>query len=860
MIDTSTLTTASAAGIRLTTALPFNGSNNATFMLLTRLKSGGDDRDALPVGRRQKILQIGNDTVGQGTIVHADLVNYGSGVKLRTYLFYTAGVGIELDPSDIGLADWTSLEDKWLVIALQYRGGGTPHKQFVGYHTGSAWNTYEFTASGNTNTLSRDVPNHYAFGWTSGQNSNERTPYTDFNLYYQFHDESWTKATFDAVCDSLIDDDGTMKSLAGPINLVAGSRAGPSNVAFVGPVKRPESASFTQTYYGDDIDDGVPVGGILKTTGYIESTAVKQGTGADSVLVDPDDFGWAEDPEAVTPDVRATGQRGPKLAQALGTPTEQIVVSAISNSRSGQHQGMFFNDGTGIPVKLDTGQSLSSSQYPNGHKAVGTGYASGLGAHLIDKVVGEISCMPQGLAAYTANSTPRWAETLSDVAATSGSYSTGSVLGGWSASNTVDKNFQRFGLWSNANPGLYTGQCGMMVTRLAPGQKARWWFLRAGAMTQDGSVALSAYVLGLPTTPGADPEVVLRAMSHGASTTPTSHPSGSGSPDFIASGTSYPIGVTARGTNDNPTYDLTTSDVTLPPGDTTGDQPEVGDVILITGDNLSGRMVPNVVDSEPNGSGACTVEHVWDANNNGSTAITNPVMTWGALEVKKLETAIQEGEPNGHGPFIGIEVENPSGSGQDVIVLGVGVRDYFTPGVIPLALGQGGAGYEPQYDNSFTTADASGKDPIAKAYEAMGIGVALVYPGYQSSDADDAQDIVSRFELVPDCEVVGAQGIRWPETAFSTPGTADGFANWLYENVSPAADVSGTASNNHAWIWGWNRDTQHYSAEGARRSAEAITEALSGLELQPTTTGNAALVAWQWRRRRRRRITEDERG
>lgn len=852
MIDTTGLNTSAAAGLRLSYGLPWNGSDPATFFLLTRLKSGGTNRDTLSLGLRQKIFQIGTDTASpQNQRLHIDLVNYGSGTRLRTILYYNTSVSHDWPASTFGLANWAALEDKWLAIAVQYAGSASPHQVFVGYHTGSAWNTYHPTTGGNTGANTYPDPTYYGFGYTS-VTTNERQPYSDGNLFYQFHGETWDLATFDAVCESLIAADGTKKSIAGPINLVAEQRTGAAACHFVGPVRRPKSASFTtQKYFGETIANSDTVGACVKTTGLVDTTAVAFGTGSCSIE-DPTDYGFTEDPEAVTPDLRARGQQGEKLRQIVsGTFTEQVDLVCIERSRECAARGFWLKDRSGLAVPLGAGESLDSTQYPSGEVAVGSGFSAGFGAHLWDKVIGTRSFMPQW--GYTANSSSRITDTMVDVAATGGSYKTGSVLGSFEVANSIDQGAQRFGCWSNTAPS--GSVVGRYAVRLAPGQKARYWFPNGGGMTPGNAYTVEVLVMELP----GSPDINIRAMSHGEVTTSTTHPTGSGSPDWIGDAVAYPTATTTRGTNDNPTVDVDGTTITVPPADTTGSQPLVGDVVLLKGDNLSGRMGISVFDTAPDGSGNATLEHEFDTNNNGATLVTNPTLTWGQVGFAWKQRGVQLGEPDAHGPFKGIEVENPSGSGQDVFIYGWGCFENETAGLRVSGMGHGGNTYTNMYESSFTTNDETGYDPFEKLLTACGYDVAFVMPTYGAA-ADEADYIFERLANgLPSCEVYGGMGTRWPNDTFVTGGSGDTFRDHIYDNAEDGAfDVSGAYSGVYGPLMGMCLDDQHYSSDAVVRSAELAIEQLGTLELAPTSTGSAGSrrLHPQYRALMRRRLQE----
>jgi hypothetical protein len=345
------MNTSAAAGVRFDYAsMPFNGSDPATFMLLTRLRSGGLDRDTMPVGHRHKLFRLDGST---SYFAQIDLYNGGSGIKLRTFLQYRnfGAVSIEADPADLGLSEWKDLDDKWLVIALQYLGGSTAHKQFTGiYYPGVGWDTYEDTAGSTLNTLTLSTPTGFDFGWKTGGNANERQPYSDFSRYYQFHDEEWDLDTFDAVCESLISGD-VQGSLTDPVDLVAEQRAGSANCAFYGPTRRNRKVAHDDVIYvGDTVITDMILGAYDASAGdIVDITATLYGTG-NPVMTDPNDYGWDEPDDLVG----VAEMRLP--TQTSGSPTAYDFDIA-------GHSGISV---TGITMVSDTtwGRGISLSDTP----------------------------------------------------------------------------------------------------------------------------------------------------------------------------------------------------------------------------------------------------------------------------------------------------------------------------------------------------------------------------------------------------------------------------------------------------------------------------------------------------------------
>lgn len=842
MLDTTGM--AAGDGFRVASSPPLNGTSACVFLSIFRLASGFTDRSAITNSAGQAIWSIGNTTNVTKTRAVLDLYSDGGVEKLRCALLYNLYQAKLFTLAELGLSSWSELEDKICVVAIQYINDSTPHRAAIGFWNGSSITYAEGFAPGNptgTGVPLNAAPNYVGCG-DDGMLSAGLNPFVDFMQLQIYHDEVWISgsgyATFQAVVESVIDStDGSLKSLAGPGNLVTGTRAGASNLEFVFPLLRDVSSSFQQRNPGDQLTDGLVCSLGVKSTGYTSGTVTIVGSGG-PILVDPEDIGFTPDPDAVSPASSAVGSRGQKLdALVTGTYTSQVVVSSTANSRNGRSVSGRGNDAEGVAVVMKSGHSLNSTQFPNQHADAGSSYGDGLALNLIDDVIGCISLMPQ--TSWFAGSTPRRSQICVDVASASGSSKTATVLDG--SADRHNNGAQRLSLWDDfgdADPQMEG--CGQPIY-IAPGQYVDLWFNHAGAMDPEGSRTLMAFFAQMPTNV-AGTTVTIQPRSHGSISIPASYPGAS--PDWEGTAHERTIQGVLRGSNNNPTVATNSTDVTVPAANTTGDAPEIGDICILSSATLSPHAISQF-ETAPDGAGAATFTH---NPHRSSVMLISPTLSWGPYSVVKHEIGIQIGETGADGPFVGMRIAVDAGESAGVYLLAWGVRQVTNAagsdshGLIFCHMGQGGAGYARQVDELFNAVDGTGRTPYQHLLSEINPGIHFLFPAEQSSVAADAQDMIDLVSgAVPSCEIVRVAPTRYVSTFFTGPTVQSSYFEWMTDNV-PAGevgvDVSGSQSALHALMNGEFLDSEHLGPRGVERVGAYILTQLESLPVAAIASGD----------------------
>jgi len=809
-------------GILIPTAPPLNGNNATTFLYVFRFNDALDKSSStIPGGTNRIICNYAN--TDDSALVLLDLHNSGgTAVNLRLSMNYGGFVSATFSRAEAGIDEWNDLNDKFIVAAIQYRGGATVPVGFLGFHDGSSTTKISENFSANTGNLGARGPStQVIFGTTVDDTDN---PYTDFTLCYIFHGETWDTDDFSAVYDTLIDSSGNLLSLDGPVYLNSGNRTGAGACEFIGPVLKPSSSSFNVTLYGENIVTGDNIFFIDDDSASIQAgDCVVVGTSGNPVLVDPIAEGWNRAPALTGPTPSAGGELYPNTNEIVSsTYTGAVRAMVTSNSREARLHGSFSNSTAGIALNVPTDASYDSTLYPNAKKAVGSSFSCGFALEKIDDIIGEYTLFPQK--GHVDGSTQRRASITVDVTNTAGSHKTGTIIDGSDTSSPpFDENASKLGLWSDFGPGTFEVIGSGQPIRLEPGQEAVYWYHPVGAMDfnlDTNDIILSAFVATMPGAPTLE-------ISHvGDGETNATYPGATW--DFEATATTFSSYATIqRGSNSNPTVDLDGTAVVLPPVSTIGTQPQVGDIIIFGSSDfpgaIGGNMALSIVDTAADGSGNLTVEHE-PSINNGATDPTSPTAKWGPYGVVKLQVTASTGDDDPR-PFVGIRIKNKSDQTQDAFILGAGIEMVGINGLVLIGTGQGGAGYVNMETFRFSTQNSDGVSPHGHLIGALNPSVAFTFPAQQDSVPADTQIHLSLIEeTIPDIEHVLCQSIRWPSPIIGNSGTTDIWGDYFaaYGGNSVYATEHGAQSNLLTAIHGQAADPDHFGPPGVELNAELL--------------------------------------